>query len=126
MSRYINFYVKLEDKYLNLVSFTGSSDIYNEFYENLNIDNNITELNSNDVNQILSDIKERIKFTESRIAEFEKHCSGNIDIISDIIDNKCYLQDLYEVYNKISFILDIIYDCNAQLNSFDGLYINLS
>lgn len=106
MSSYLNIFVRRKDessdsnnKPICICSYTRSSNIYQEIYERINPawagDKEVyTELSTNDIEGIISEIKENILSTEKRISKYKELCNGSLDVIGDIIDLEEYLDEL--------------------------------
>lgn len=116
MSSYLNFYVipKEENdekkKPVFLTSFSRSNELYSIFYDNLHIafigdeKEKYTELSSVVINSLLSNADHNINNISKRIIELEKHAAGNMEIISEILDLREYLEELKENRNYVQFI----------------------
>lgn len=116
MSSYLNFYVipKEENdekkKPVFLTSFSRSNELYSIFYDNLHIafigdeKEKYTELSSVVINSLLSNADHSINNISKRIIELEKHAAGNMEIISEILDLREYLEELKENRNYVQFI----------------------
>lgn len=136
MSSYLTFYLvpKAEDsKPLSLISYSRSSDVYRYFNDTLHvkyITNNegevqYTELTTDMVDEVLNDLKNDISKAEKRILEYEKHTSGNTEIIEYILEQKEYIEDLEWALHKIEFIRDLVYEASCSGNKYNKVLCNV-
>lgn len=136
MSSYLTFYIvpKAEDsKPLSLISYTRSSNVYQYFSDNLHVQyitNNegeiqYTELTTDMVDEVLDDLKNDISKAEKRILEYEKHASGNTEIIEYILEQKEYIEDLNWALYKIQFIRDLVYEASCSWNEYNKVLCNV-
>ena len=122
MSSYLNIYgvsKKTKEKEL-IVSFSRSNDIYQEIDEEINViimyeyDNDkeprYSELCSSSVRRAIDNVEERISNSEKRLAEYEKHANGNLEIVDEIIQLKDFIKTEYAVASKLEFLYDICED----------------
>ena len=124
MSSYLSFYIvpkrksdKEPKKHIILATYSGSSDIYQYFDENVHpvfIGNSdevlYTTLTSENIRNVLSDFNEDIHKAQIRLTEYEKYAKDNLEYIEEILSIKKYIEDLQYWRGKISFIEDIIGD----------------
>lgn len=136
MSAYLNLYLKLkpkEDDNGNLVcekpvlfaSFCSSHPLYEalEQYVTYNNgeddDSRYSNLTPQIIQYAVSETSMTLSKWKSRISELEKHAGGNMEIISEIIENKEYLDELQETYTQLLFIKTIIDDL-ADFSYYDA------
>ena len=131
MSSYLTFYAKFkgDDKKHYILSYSRNNEIYQYFDDNLNIafcydETKYTEITINDIELVLSNIKEDIDKGEKRLQEYEKHADGNQECIEEIIQIKEYVTDLYKTYYKILTIQDMISDINI-CGDIEHIYCNI-
>lgn len=131
MSSYLNFYAKFkgDDKKHYIVSYSRNNEIYQYFNENLNIaycgdEMKYTEITINDIELVLSNIKEYIDKWKARLQEYEKYAARNQEYIDEIIQMKEYIADLYETYYKILTFQDILSDINIS-SDIEHIYCNI-
>lgn len=131
MSSYLTFYAKFkgDDKKHYILSYSRNNEIYQYFDDNLNIaycgnEMKYTEITINDIELVLSNIKEYIDKGEKRLQEYEKHAAGNQECIEEIIQMKEYITDLYKTYYKILTIQDMISDINI-CGDIEHIYCNI-
>ena len=136
MSSYLTFYLvpKAEgSKPLGLISYTRSSNVYQYFNDNLHVkyitnsegETQYTELTTDMVDEVLDDLKNDISKAEKRILEYEKHASGNTEIIEYILEQKEYIEDLNWALYKIQFIRDLVYEASCSWNEYNKVLCNV-
>ena len=135
MSSYLNLYLKLkpkEDESGNLVyekpvmfaSFCSSHPLYEALeqyvtYGEADGDGRYTKLTPSIIQYAVSETSTGLSKWKRRISELEKHAGGNMDIISEIIENKEYLDELQETYTQLLFIKNIVDDL-ADFSYYDA------
>lgn len=135
MSSYLNLYLKLkpkEDDSGNLVnekpvmfaSFCSSHPLYEALeqyvpYGNGGDDDKYTNLTPSIIQYAVSETSASLSKWKNRIIELEKHAGGNMDIISEIIENKEYLDELQETYTQLLLIKNIVDDL-ADFSYYDA------
>lgn len=135
MSSYLNLYLKLkpkEDENGNLVSekpvffasFCSSHPLYEALeqyvtYGSGDVDDRYTKLTPSIIQYAVSETSEALSKWKIRISELEKHAGGNMEIISEIIENKEYLDELQETYTQLLFIKNIVDDL-ADFSYYDA------
>lgn len=132
MSSYLNIYgvLKEDDRKICIVSYSRSCPIYQTLYENLHIEwagneDRYTELTTEKVNAVLSEVKNQISNLEKRINEYEKHANGNMDVINEILNSREYLEELISTREYLYFINDIIDNVNYS-DTLKGIVCNIS
>jgi hypothetical protein len=108
MSSYLTFYAVKGERKFELFSFSRSHPIYQEFWGNLCLSGGEHVLTNNDLDIILTSIREIIDKSEKKISEYEKHASGNQDLIMEIIDLKEFLEETKETYYQILFLNNLL------------------
>ena len=83
-----------------------------------------TEITINDIELVLSNIKEYIDKGKARLHEYEKHADGNLECIEEIIQMKEYVADLYKTYYKILTFQDILSNINIS-SDIEHIYCNI-
>lgn len=134
MSSYLNLYLKLkpkEDESGNLVcekpvmfaSFCSSHPLYEALEQYVTYggegDDRYTKLTPSIIQYAVSEASTELSKWKSRITELEKHAGGNMEIISEIIENKGYLDELQETYTQLLFIKNIVDDL-ADFSYYDA------
>lgn len=137
MSSYLSFYVvpkrkteEEEKKHLILCSYSRNSEMYQRFYECLNIayvgnNDKYTSLNKESVEVVLANFKEDIDKATKRLTEYEKYAKDNPDYIQEIIELKEYIEDLQYWYNKTTFIQDIVEESNTYNEGIEEVCCNI-
>ena len=135
MSSYLTFYIKTKEensKPLNLISYSRNTEIYQYFYENVHpayigMDEDIkySELSVNDVELVIEDMENDIGKAKKRIEEYEKHASGNQEIIEEILNWKEYIEDLEYWLHKVEFIKNLVQEASYSWNSYDKILCNI-
>ena len=135
MSSYLNLYLKLkpkEDEGGNLVygkpvffaSFCSSHPLYEALeqyvpYGGGEDDDKYTKISASTIQYAVSETAQSLSKWKSRLSELEKHAGGNMEIISEIIENKEYLEELQETYTQLLFLKNIIDDL-ADFSYYDA------
>lgn len=136
MSSYLNLYLKLkpkEDDTGNLVyekpvmfaSFCSSHPLYEALEQYVTYgdgdgdEGRYTKLTPSIIQYAVSETSTELSKWKSRITELEKHAGGNMEIISEIIENKEYLGELQETYTQLLFIKNIVDDL-ADFSYYDA------
>lgn len=134
MSSYLNIYIQPKQENLEpikLVNYSRNSEVYQAFYEDIHPtyigDDKIkyTDLSVNDIDKVLRSLNESINNTSKRLNEYEKHASGNTEIINNIIELKEYLEELKETSNTINFIRRLVEGASHNLTGFNKVMCNI-
>lgn len=134
MSSYLTFYLQRKnEKPITLISYSRSDELYQYFYENTNIQNDIqydteyyTTISCEDVNNIISELIQSINNVNTRIIEYEKHVNGNIEIIDEIISLKDYLVVLNNTLIRTRFIKDLVVEADNEYADYTAILCNIS
>lgn len=141
MSSHLTFYIvpkrklnKEEKKYISLVAYSRSSDIYQYFYENINpafegygvTKDNYTILTKENINLVINDFNHDIQKAQNRLIEYEKYAKDNVDYINEIIELKEYIKNLQYWRDKTSFIEDIVNDIDNYYAEIEEICCNIS
>lgn len=120
MVSFLSFYIvpkrksqKEPKKYILLLTFPSISDIYQYFYENIDIagigdQKDYTVLTSDDVHKVWKDISSNISSSEKRLRELEKYAAKNPDYINEILTLKEFISDLQYTKHQTEFIETLI------------------
>ena len=135
MSSYLTFYIKPKEegsKPISLISYSRNSEIYQYFKDSINpayIGNgdemNYTELTVSDINKVIEYLKDNIDKAKARLYEYEKHASGNLEIIEEILNQKDYLNDLGITLYQIYFIQNIVEESTYSWNDYNKVLCNI-
>ena len=138
MSSYLNIYgvsKKTKEKEL-IVSYSRSNDIYQAIDEEINVvtmyecaddkEPRYSELCSSRVRLAIDDIEEMISNSEKRLAEYEKHANGNLEIIDEIIQLKDFIKTEYATASKMELLYDICEDTEQGFNGFEKILCNIT
>jgi hypothetical protein len=110
MSSYLTFYGVKGDNKFEIASFSRNTDIYQEFWENGNIpcSPDEKELTKDMISNVLESTKDIINRTSSKIIEYEKFASGNLDMVDDIVESKEFLEDEKRIYHQIEIFYNLL------------------
>jgi hypothetical protein len=110
MSSYLTFYGVKGDNKFEIASFSRSTDIYQEFWENCNVPCSPAEkeLTKDMIDDVLESIQDMINKTNNRIIEYEKHAAGNPEMVDDILDSKDFLEDEKRVYHQVEIFYNLL------------------
>lgn len=135
MSSYLTFYIvpKEEDsKPISLMSYSRSNEIYQYFNDSLSIsyagngdEINYTELTVSHVDRVIEHLKCDIDKSKARLQEYEKHASGNLEIIEEILNQKDYLNDLEGTLYQIYCIRNIVEESTYSWNDYNKVLCNI-
>lgn len=134
MSSYLNIYIQPKQENvepIKLISYSRNSKVYQAFYEDIHPtyigddDIKYTDLSIDDIDRALYSLNESIDNTSKRLNEYEKHASGNTEIIDSIIELKEYLEELKETSNTINFIRRLVEGASYNLTGFSKVMCNI-
>lgn len=135
MSSYLNIYIQpIQENVdpIKLISYSRNSEVYQAFYEDIHPiyigDDEIkyTDLFIDDIDRVLYSLNESINNISKRLNEYEKHASGNVEIIDSIIGLKDYLEELKETSNTINFIRRLVEGASCNfLTGFNKVMCNI-
>ena len=134
MSSYLTFYIVPKEensKPISLISYSRNSEVYQYFNDVLHVayigieETQYTELNVSKVDEVISELKNDINKAQKRVSEYEKHASGNSELIEDIISQKEWIEDLEYTLHKVEFIRDIVYESSCSWNSYNKVLCNI-
>ena len=118
MSSYLTFYAKSKDensKPIPLVSYSRNNEIYQQFNNTINIayrgnsdEYQYTKLTVEQVDSVIKEIESDLRKSRVRLEEYNKHASGNMDMIECIIEQKEHIEDLAYTLYKTMFIREIV------------------
>lgn len=143
MSSYLTFYLvpkkdKGEDKEpLALMSYSRSSDIYQAFYENINVayignddKSNYTELTKEMVDDVVNTIKKDYDEAQKSFnARMDAYRSVKLegetfeDYVEDFQSTTRYLEELKETITQVELIASIVDD--LEYSDFEKVLINI-
>lgn len=135
MSSYLTFYIVPKEegsKPISLISYSRSNEIYQYFNDSLSIsyagngdEINYTELTVSHVDKVIEDLKCDIDKSKTRLQEYEKHASGNLEIIEEILNQKDYLNDLEGTLYQIYCIRNIVEESTYDWNDYNKVLCNI-
>ena len=134
MSSYLTFYIVPKEensKPISLISYSRNSEVYQYFNDVLHVayigieETQYTELSVSKVDEVISELKNDINKAQKRVSEYEKHASGNAELIEDIISQKEWIEDLEYTLHKVEFIRDIVYESSCSWNSYNKILCNI-
>lgn len=134
MSSYLTFYILPKEensKPIALLSYSRNTDVYQYYNDNANPpfigleEPQYGEVTLEKMDWVLDDLKTDIDRALTRVSEYEKHVSGNMDIIEEIISQKEYIKDLQKALNKLEFIRDIVEESTHSWTSFSKVLCNV-
>lgn len=135
MSSYLTFYIVPKEegsKPISLISYSRSNEIYQYFNDSLSIsyagngdEINYTELTVSHVDKVIEDLKCDIDKSKTRLQEYEKHASGNLEIIEEILNQKDYLNDLEGTLYQIYCIRNIVEESTYNWNDYNKVLCNI-
>lgn len=118
MSSYLTFYAKSKDegsKPIPLVSYSRNNEIYQQFNDTINpayIGNSdecqYTKLTVKQVDSVIKEIESDLRKAKIRLEEYNKHASGNMDMVEYIIEQKEYIEDLEYTLYRTMFIRELV------------------
>lgn len=134
MSSYLTFYLQRKnEKPITLISYSRSDELYQYFYENTNMKEDVqydteyyTTISCEDVDDVISELTQSINNINTRIIEYEKHVDGNIEIIDEIISLKDYLETLNDTLIRTRFIKDLVLEANHGYADYTAVLCNIS
>lgn len=135
MSSYLTFYIVPKEegsKPISLMSYSRNNEIYQYFNDSLSIsyagngdEINYTELTVSHVDKVIEDLKCDIDKSKARLQEYEKHASGNLEIIEEILNQKDYLNDLEGTLYQIYCIRNIVEESTYNWNDYNKVLCNI-
>lgn len=131
MSSYLTFYAKSKDensKPIPLVSYSRNNEIYQQFNDTIHpayISNSdecqYTKLTVEQVDSVIKEIESDLKKARVRLEEYNRHASGNMDMIEYIIEQKEYIEDLEYTLNRTKFIRELVSDTSYSWSNHEIL-----
>ena len=145
MSSYLSFYVEQEngDRPLLLRSYSRSSDIYTEFYENMCLPfDKYISVSVPDIQGVISSIRRGIDNTRTNLnTDYkilretfgcgleDKANGGSKDIYEDLRSNiqamESYIQEQEETLAEIQFWASLAYDIEIKCTDFAALLVKI-
>jgi hypothetical protein len=114
------------------MSYSRNNEIYQYFNDSLSIsyagngdEINYTELTVSHVDRVIEDLKCDIDKSKTRLQEYEKHASGNLEIIEEILNQKDYLNDLEGTLYQIYCIRNIVEESTYSWNDYNKVLCNI-
>ena len=115
MSSYLNIYIKKKtvEEPITIVFWRRSSDLYQRFYEEINpasaeSENKYTEINSYDMNRLMSSIREEIMDAEKRLNLYKQYSQNNSEYIEQILSSAEYIEELIEHLGEVRALENIV------------------
>ena len=135
MSSYLTFYIVPKEegsKPISLMSYSRNNEIYQYFNDSLSIsytgngdEINYTDFTVSHVDKVIDDLKCDIDKSKTRLQEYEKHASGNLEIIEEILNQKDYLNDLEGTLYQIYCIRNIVEESTYNWNDYNKVLCNI-
>lgn len=144
MSSYLTFYFvpkkkegqTTENEPLRMMSFSRNNDIYQLFYENLNVpfigmdENkmNYLELKPEQIkNYVIDELKDDIAKAERRLNTYYKVCppQDRHTTIEDILSCEEYIQEMKDTLSMVETILHMVSDTCSGYNDFEKVLVNV-
>lgn len=118
---------------LSFLSYSRSSDIYQEFNENMSIayagqEDKYTEISHSDVLRICEDIEETIKKTKERLEidyKIIKESGCDSDMWEQIHSSETFIKEQEETLRDIKNIANIVYEVTSGYNDFEKVLANV-
>lgn len=118
---------------LAFLSYSRSSDIYQEFNENMSIayagqEDKYTEISHSDVLRICEDIEETIKKTKERLEidyKIIKESGCDSDMWEQIHSSETFIKEQEETLRDIKNIANIVYEVTSGYNDFEKVLANV-
>lgn len=131
MSSYLTFYARSKDegsKPIPLVSYSRNNEIYQQFNDTIHpvyIGNSdecqYTKLTVEQVDSVIKEIEAELRKARSRLEEYNKHASGNMDMVEYIIEQKEYIEDLEYTLHRTMFIRELVFDSSHSWSKHEIL-----
>lgn len=122
MSSYLTFYARSKDegsKPIPLVSYSRNNEIYQQFNDTIHptyVGNSdecqYTILTVEKVDSVIKEIESDLRKARIRLEEYDKHASGNMDMVEYIIEQKEYIEDLEYALHRTMFIRELVSDAS--------------
>ena len=122
MSSYLTFYARSKDegsKPIPLVSYSRNNEIYQQFndtihpvYIGISNECQYTKLTLEQVDSVIKEIESELRKARSRLEEYTKHASGNMDMVE-------YIKDLSE---KEIDLIDIKYQVALSISGEEQIF----
>lgn len=131
MSSYLTFYARSKDegsKPIPLVSYSRNNEIYQQFNDTIHpvyIGNSdecqYTKLTVEQIDSVIKEIEAELRKARSRLEEYNKHASGNMDMVEYIIEQKEYIEDLEYTLHRTMFIQELVSDSSYSWSKHEIL-----
>lgn len=131
MSSYLTFYARSKDegsKPISLVSYSRNNEIYQQFNDTIHpvyIGNSdecqYTKLTVEQVDSVIKEIESELRKARFRLKEYDKHASGNMDMVECIIEQKEYIEDLEYTLHRTMFIRELVSDSSYSWSKHEIL-----
>lgn len=131
MSSYLTFYAHSKDegsKPIPLVSYSRNNEIYQQFNDTIHpayIGNSdecqYTKLTVAQVDSVIKEIESELRKAKLRLEEYNKHASGNMDMVEYIIEQKEYIEDLECTLHRTMFIRELVSDASYSWSKHEIL-----
>lgn len=131
MSSYLTFYARSKDegsKPIHLVSYSRNNETYQQFNDTIHpayIGNSdecqYTKLTVEQVDSVIKEIESELRKAKLRLEEYNKHASGNMDMVEYIIEQKEYIEDLEYTLHRTMFIRELVSNASYSWSKHDIL-----
>ena len=135
MSSYLTFYIVPKEegsKPIALLNYSRNNDIYQYFVDNVRVtfvgmeeNPQYTELTEEKIDCVIHDLKSDISKAQKRVAEYEHHVDGNMDIIEEIISQKDYIDDLKYALSETEFIKQFVTEATHSWSDYNKVLCNV-
>ena len=122
MSSYLCFYGIKNEERICIFAFGGCSEIYHTITKNISIPfDKDRELTEEDLYSVLLTLDKDIEKLNNKIYEYERHASGSIELVEEILSCKEYREEYFYVKARIYTILDMVDQVKYGKDSFDKI-----
>lgn len=135
MSSYLTFYIVPKDensKPVSLISYSRNNQVYQYFndtihpaYIGMEGETQYTELTLEKINEVISELNQDLIKVRKRLEEYEKHASGNMDIIEEILNQKEWMEELQSTLNTINFIKELVVESTYNWSDYNKILCNI-
>lgn len=145
MSQYINFFIRCNDDFCPIATYSRSTNVYRDFSDRLNVPyEKITPLSKDDLKGVIEEADLKIKAYKKQVEKLEKEISDVSNMNNSIDEKTGMIENIYEcieennleikweenVQSFCSFLDDIIdeviYDNNtSKFNASKYVYVGI-
>ena len=119
-------------RYVILASYSRSTEMYRQFWENINPafigndeEDHYTTIGKSEIASVLSSFDEEIRRFTATLTEYEKYAKDNPDYILSIVEYKEDIANLQYWRNKASFIEDMINEAKFYDSGIEEVCCNI-